>query len=127
MIRLSDMSPEVCTGKINACIIGTFSFTGEKLMFAPRTGLGSGFHPLDFGLQVLSSSVELGFRIPAALYSGFQSLGFWIPQAKISWIPKSGLPYIHAWGNDVKRRLHRSHVCTINPLDKTSDLCIAKI
>ena len=95
MIRLSDMSPEVCTGKINACIIGTFSFSGEKLMFAPRTGLGSGFHPLDFGLQVLSLSVELGFRIPAALYSGFQSLGFWIPQAKISWIPKSGLPYIH--------------------------------
>ena len=36
MIHLSGMSSEVCIGKINACIIGTFSFTGEKLMVAPR-------------------------------------------------------------------------------------------
>ena len=32
MIHLSGMSSEVCIGKINACITGTFSFTGEKLM-----------------------------------------------------------------------------------------------
>ena len=28
------------------------------------------------------------------LYSGFQSPGFWIPQAKISWIRESGIPYM---------------------------------
>ena len=32
MIHLSSMSSEVCIGKINACITGTFLFTGEKLM-----------------------------------------------------------------------------------------------
>ena len=107
LIHLSSMSSEVCIGKINACITGTFSFTGEKLMiFAPIQSWILDSIPwitdskywipyfrqwnLDSGFQLL-----VGFRIPVALYSGFQSPGFWIPQAKISRIPKSGLPYIH--------------------------------
>jgi len=42
---------------------------------------------LDSGFQWLDS----GFH---KLDSGFQSRGFRIPQAKIAWIPDSGLPYM---------------------------------
>ena len=51
--------------------------------------LDSRFHAGDFGFQALS--VELGFRIPIVagfglleMFSGFQSPGFRIPQAKFS-------------------------------------------
>ena len=64
MIRLSDMSPEVCTGKINACMIGTFSFTGKKLMFAPQDR---------FGFWIPS----LGFRTPGTFFIS----GTWIPDS----------------------------------------------
>ena len=46
------------------------------------------FSKLDSGFQSL-----VGFRIPCA-GSGFQSPGFQIPQAKNSWIPESGFPYM---------------------------------
>ena len=123
----------------NACIIAVFSFTVEKLMFALKRDLDSGFHPVGYGLQVLDSTSlteELGFRIPAALCSIFQSPGFWIPPAKIFQIPDSTIKNfpdseiripLCAWGDDVKGRLHRCHVCTINPLDKWSDVCISEL
>ena len=53
-------------------------------------------HPPCKGIQD-----SLGFRILCQrdsgfleVYSGFQSPGFWIPQAKISWIRESGIPYM---------------------------------
>ena len=64
-----------------------------------RTVLDSGFHVVDFGFQVLDSSLcqrnldsefqswgDSGFL---ELYSGFQSPGFWIPQTKFQRIPDS--------------------------------------
>ena len=45
------------------------------------------------GIWILNSNRQWhsGFL---ELYSGFQSPGFWIPQAKISWIRESGIPYM---------------------------------
>ena len=46
------------------------------------------------GFQIFSS----GTRIPDSSCqwdSRFQSPGFWIPLAKISWIPESGFPYMY--------------------------------
>ena len=55
---------------------------------APGTTI-TGWIPnkLDSGFQWLDS----GFH---KLNSGFQRCGFHIPQAKIAWIPDSGLPYM---------------------------------
>ena len=73
-----------------------------------KTVLGSRFLAVDFGFKVLDS----GFRILChwdsgflELYSGFQSPGSWIPQAKISWIRESGIPYMgrKSSGNEISQ------------------------
>ena len=60
-----------------------------------KTVLDTGFHAMNSGFQVLDSRFQLfwdsGFL---EQYSIFQSPGFWIPQAKISWIPESVFPYM---------------------------------
>ena len=51
---------------------------------------------LDAGFLAFHSSVGISCQWnldPGLRNSGFQSLGFWIPQAKISRIPKYGLTY----------------------------------
>ena len=72
-----------------------------------KTVLDSGFHAGDSGFQVLDSSPckwnlvsgfqsELaGFRNPWAAYTGFQSPGLCVTQAKISQIPESGFLALH--------------------------------
>ena len=70
-----------------------------------KTVLDSGFDAVDSGFQVMDSALchlnldsesqsWEGFRGFLELLSGFQSPGSRIPQAKISWIPESGLPYM---------------------------------
>ena len=44
-----------------------------------------------FNLEWIYSKLDSGFLV---LDSGFQSPGFRIPQAKNSWIPESGFPYM---------------------------------
>ena len=52
-----------------------------------NTDFDSGFQAMDSGFQVLDSlSLELGFRIPRAVFR--------IPLKKISWIPKFGFNYM---------------------------------
>ena len=92
---------------------------------------------MDYGLQILDSiflSVELGFRISVvSVIADSCSSVFRIPKPRILDSTSKNFPNskilitLHTWGNDVKRRLHRCHVCTINPLDKRSDVCIVKI
>ena len=83
-----------------------------------------------------------GFRTPGTRFHIFVS-GTWIPDScsSVFRIPKPRIVDstsknfpdseiridLHTWGNDVKRRLHRCHVCTINPLDKRSNVCIVNI
>ena len=65
--------------------------------------MDSGYHAVDFGLQVLDFSFFVGETwIPDSsrkldsgdpeLFSGFQSPGFQIPRIKIYQIPETGLP-----------------------------------
>ena len=51
---------------------------------------GRGFRIQSTGFRILCQW-DSGFL---ELYSGFQSPRFWIPQAKISWIRESGIPYM---------------------------------
>jgi len=68
----------------------------KKSILVLRT-VDSGFHyKLDSGFQGLDS----GFQ---GLDSGFPCAGFRIPEAKISWIPDSGFPYM---GRSVKSNLN---------------------
>ena len=72
-----------------------------------KTALNSGFKAVDSGFQVLDFgclwnldfgliSVVSGIQdIFLEVNSGFQSPGFQIPQAKMSWIPE----YYHTWGD----------------------------
>ena len=130
MIHMSSMSSEVCIGKINACITGTFSFTGEKLMiFASMQSW-----ILDSIPWIMDSRYWIPYFYQWNLDSGFQLLvWFRIPKPRILDSTSKNFPNskilitLHTWGNDVKRRLHRCHVCTINPLDKRSNVCIVKI
>ena len=128
MIHLSGMSSEVCIGKINACIIGTFSFTGEKLMVAPRQ-----VWVLDSILWISDSSTGFHIFVSGTWIPDSCSTVFRIPKPRILDSTSKNFPYseiriaLYTWGNDVKRRLHRCLVWTINPLDKRSDVCIVKI
>ena len=72
-----------------------------------KTALDSGFQAVDSGFQVLDFgclwnldfgliSLVSGIQdIFVEVNSGFQSPGFQIPQAKMSWIPE----YYHTWGD----------------------------
>ena len=70
-----------------------------------KTVLDSGFHDMDrfripttvfeivfSGTWIRDSNRQWDSRTPTALYSGFQGLGFRIPQVKISKILVSGFP-----------------------------------
>ena len=61
--------------------LGRLSIEGFSFERVPQSNLEWIFSKLDSGFQSL-----VGFRIPSA--------GFRIPQAKKSWIPESGFPYM---------------------------------
>ena len=125
-----------CQACLRKCASGKLMPALLELFHSPARNWWS---PQDrFGFWIPSR----GFRTPGTGFHIFVS-GTWIPDScsTVFRIPKpkildstsKNFPYseiriaLHTWGNDVKRRLHRCHVCTINPLDKRSNVCIVNI
>ena len=97
-----------------------------------KTVFDPGFHTVDFGFQELDNGFFVsGTWIPDSkrplvstfpgLYSGFQSPGFRIPQAKTSRIPESGVLYM---GREKERRqfltIFRLHKRTVRSKSSSS-------
>ena len=77
-----------------SCIKGIQDSHG---FWIPRRGFRipvTGFQIFSSGTRIPDSNSQWDSRF-LQLYSGFQTPGFGIPQAKISWIPESGFPYMY--------------------------------
>ena len=77
-----------------SCIKGIQDSHG---FWIPRRGFRipvTGFQIFSSGTRIPDSNCQWDSRF-LQLYSGFQTSGFRIPLAKISWIPESGFPYMY--------------------------------
>ena len=129
MIHLSNMSFKWALVKLMPALLELFHSPVINWWYLPRYSLGfwipsrglrtpgTGFHIFFSGTWIPDSCSSV-FRIPKSRILDSTSNNF--PNSKIRIA-------LHTWGNDVKRRLHRCHVCTINPLDKRSNVCVVKI
>ena len=68
----------------------SFGVRSSRIHFSPTHGF-SYERVAQFNLEWIFSKLDSGFLV---LDSGFQSPGFRIPEAKNSWIPESGFPYM---------------------------------
>ena len=81
-----------------SCIKGIQDSHG---FWIPRRGFRipvTGFQIFSSGTRFPDSNCQWDSRF-LQLYSGFQTPGFRIPLAKISWIPGSGFPYMYKAGS----------------------------
>ena len=75
---------------------------------------------LAFWIPIVNSWISNSFRC-LWLYSGFQSLGFRIPTAKISWIPEYGFTLHEA--NSILRKVRQDGSALVLSVDLTTRTC----